>query len=430
MFVERINKKEKGITMIALVITIIVLLILATITITTGVINTKGTKDVVLEAELKMIHHAVLERYTKWKVTKKDDALVGKAIENSQKVQEILDKTTSGEKVKVNYDSLEGIPIENRYYEMDEKDLEQIGVKKAKYNYIVNYRTGEVINKTKLKTSAGNPLYISGINDEIDNGKVEEVIEISLQSGPTKVEYATSEDVNYDGIKIKKHSNINGDEIIDGVPYVINCETNNDSKNPIRYTITVKYDDEHIWTIETYKKGWYGELLTQYPDRKWYRWYYYMNNGQRPPYDQEVTLPKTGNIGETQNWWYYFKSEEKGEMYVGWLYDEAKDKWKYYLDYGVRTDPIQNYEELKSKGYNQGARLTDVWGKVKNYWYHFDSNGWMQEGWLKLGETWYYLKPAGFTGWSGPRGSMLYNTTVNIEGKNYNFNSSGACTNP
>lgn len=54
----------------------------------------------------------------------------------------------------------------------------------------------------------------------------------------------------------------------------------------------------------------------------------------------------------------------------------------------------------------------------------------MVTGWIQLGSILYYLKPAGFSEWSGPEGSMLYNTTVIIDGKSYNFDSSGACTNP
>ena len=58
------------------------------------------------------------------------------------------------------------------------------------------------------------------------------------------------------------------------------------------------------------------------------------------------------------------------------------------------------------------------------YWYHFDGNGYMQTGWFLENGSWYYLKPAGFGGWSGPTGSMLVNTSANINGKVYYFNGS------
>ncbi len=54
--------------------------------------------------------------------------------------------------------------------------------------------------------------------------------------------------------------------------------------------------------------------------------------------------------------------------------------------------------------YSDGTYPTNCWkqltGDVEEIgpytdWYHFDSDGWVQTGWLKDGDSWYYLSPEG-----------------------------------
>ena len=58
-------------------------------------------------------------------------------------------------------------------------------------------------------------------------------------------------------------------------------------------------------------------------------------------------------------------------------------------------------------------------------WYYFDSSGAMVKGWQQLswskGTNWFYFSDSG---------AMLKNTSRNIDGKTYYFNSDGVCTNP
>ena len=52
--------------------------------------------------------------------------------------------------------------------------------------------------------------------------------------------------------------------------------------------------------------------------------------------------------------------------------------------------------------YSDGGWPAAKWEFINNKWYHFDANGYMQEGWLKDGGSWYYLMPVdGYmvTGW-------------------------------
>ena len=65
-------RDNKGITLIALSITIIVLLILAAVTIGGGNESIKMSKNNKLVVELDMVQHACLERYSEYKLTKKN----------------------------------------------------------------------------------------------------------------------------------------------------------------------------------------------------------------------------------------------------------------------------------------------------------------------------------------------------------------------
>ena len=65
-----IVSNNKGITLIALVITIVVLLILASIGIGGAITGVDESTDQKLKSELKMVQHAVLQRYTKYSLTK------------------------------------------------------------------------------------------------------------------------------------------------------------------------------------------------------------------------------------------------------------------------------------------------------------------------------------------------------------------------
>jgi len=48
-----------------------------------------------------------------------------------------------------------------KYYYLDEATLEDMGITNSSFEYIVNYSTGEVMNKTVQKTASGKVLYMS-----------------------------------------------------------------------------------------------------------------------------------------------------------------------------------------------------------------------------------------------------------------------------
>lgn len=143
-------RKNKGITITSLVVTIILLLIISGISITGTIRGNKETEDVTQIAELNIIQHAILERYTKAQLTQ--ESLPGIDIEKNE-VQDIIDEINSITGAGI---SLKG----TEYKELSGYDLEKLGITQEDNVFIVNYKTGEVINKTLKTTTSGKALYI------------------------------------------------------------------------------------------------------------------------------------------------------------------------------------------------------------------------------------------------------------------------------
>lgn len=148
-------RKEQGITLMVLVITIILLLIISGISITGTLRGHEETEEASEISELNMIQHAILERYTKAQLTK--ETLPGTDIEKDQ-VQNIIDEINSESNEQI---SLKG----TEYKRLDTTDLSNLGIKKEEDTFIVNYKTGEVINETKKTTKSGKALYIYAKNE-------------------------------------------------------------------------------------------------------------------------------------------------------------------------------------------------------------------------------------------------------------------------
>ncbi|MBR3002374.1 MAG: hypothetical protein IKF38_02250 [Clostridia bacterium] len=152
------KENNKGITLIALVITIVVLLIVSAIAIEGGLEGVKESREEILLSELGTVQHAVIERYTKYKLTKNSELLIGTAIEVDD-----LDNIDGGWKLT---NEEIGTDIEKQYKNLNSNDLKQLGLK-AENNkededeYIVNYYTGEVYNVTVKRTKTGVLLYKS-----------------------------------------------------------------------------------------------------------------------------------------------------------------------------------------------------------------------------------------------------------------------------
>ena len=150
-------KENKGITLIALTVTIIVLLIIAGIIIGGGNESIKMSKSNKLVAELEMVQHACLERYSEYKLTKNNNLLVGTPVDYS---------TAQGLASRLGHTSDFSAEGEGAFYELNPEnasDLESLGLNQVEDTYIVNYEKGIVMNKTKEKTPTGIYLY-KGLN--------------------------------------------------------------------------------------------------------------------------------------------------------------------------------------------------------------------------------------------------------------------------
>ena len=135
--------------------------------------------------------------------------------------------------------------------------------------------------------------------------------------------------------------------------------------------------------------------------------------------------------------WYYFGSD--GIMRTGW--QSINGKW-YYLgnDGSMRT----GWQSIGGKWYyfeSSGAMVTG-WKQSGGNWYFFKSDGSMAAGeycngyWLNSSGTWTYQYKATWTkdgnGWwfGDSTGWYAKNQSLKIDGKTYNFNARGYCTNP
>lgn len=142
-------RKNRGITLVSLVITIILLLIISGISITGTLRGHEETEEASEISELNMIQHAILERYTKSQLTKED--LPGTEIDKVE-VEGIIKE--------INSESRENIELKGtKYKQLSKTDLEKLGITKEDDTFIVNYKTGEVINASKKITKSKKALY-------------------------------------------------------------------------------------------------------------------------------------------------------------------------------------------------------------------------------------------------------------------------------
>lgn len=145
-------KNCKGITIVSLVVTVVVLLIVTMVSINFGITGINETNDAKLTSELQMVQHAILEQYTKYKTTKDTVYLVGNKITDAE-VNQIANE------LGIVLVDIPDTYSNQDYYRLDKASLTAIGIQDSSDEYIINYISGEVINITKKKTSENVPLY-------------------------------------------------------------------------------------------------------------------------------------------------------------------------------------------------------------------------------------------------------------------------------
>ncbi len=156
-------KKEKGVTLIALVITIIAMLILAGITINMGTNAVKDSKEDSLLSELRIVQNAILQRKTKSDLTKEPypgEKIIEANIDLEETIEE-MNNNKAPEEEEINRKDNDN----SNYYFLSTENggLKELGITNSEDAYIVNYKTGEVINYTTKLTGKGKILYIYAI---------------------------------------------------------------------------------------------------------------------------------------------------------------------------------------------------------------------------------------------------------------------------
>lgn len=128
--------KEKGITIITLVITVIVLVILTSITIYTG-------GDVIKQAKLQTIDTNMMLIQAKTKTIEEQS----KFNKDKSNYKGTVVSNITGNNSIDNLKNMNVIEDASKYYLLSESDLVSMGLNKIDYElgYIVNYETEEVI---------------------------------------------------------------------------------------------------------------------------------------------------------------------------------------------------------------------------------------------------------------------------------------------
>lgn len=162
---KKILSSQKGITLIALIITIIILVILAGI----GIGTMAGTKDNINKSknsiamsDLTKIQQVVMETYIKYKQAGNERILRGIKINHSEAETE-LRNVDSTETLKIaSYDGISDTDPGQFYYKLQDWHLKELGLGNItdEDEYIVNYSTGEVFDITNTTTANGEKLYI------------------------------------------------------------------------------------------------------------------------------------------------------------------------------------------------------------------------------------------------------------------------------
>ena len=156
---KKVINKEKGITLLALVVTIIMLIILASTIVNIGQNEIKESEENAKLSELGIVQNAILQRKTKADLTDEDypgETIIEANINLEKTIEEINNNRASEEEIIKKDDD------NSNYYFLSTENggLEELGITNSEDAYIVNYETGEVINYTTKLTETGKPLYI------------------------------------------------------------------------------------------------------------------------------------------------------------------------------------------------------------------------------------------------------------------------------
>ncbi len=297
--------------------------------------------------------------------------------------------------------------------------------------------------------------------------KCKNLTSVTIPSTITRIRHNAFEgsgvkDIYYDGTRSKWYGlvqqwdddgPINGANVLylDGT--VVHC---NDGD------VLIRFDEKETRYYYRYYQNWFG-----WSKESNGKWKYYNDNGGSSYGCMQVIDGKTYGFDKNgymitgwaqfDNNWYFFN--KSGVMQTGWV--QSNGYWYYLNNKGImQTGWLLDV----GKWYylNPNGDMATYWKQIEDVWYYFGSNGQMVTGWKKIDGYYFYFKTNGsmaaneycggyrldadgrwtYTykaswkkdskGWwyGDSNGWYAKNQTLKIDGKNYNFDKSGYCTNP
>ena len=133
---------SKGVTLIALVITVIVLLIIASIATYSGMQIIESSKLNTFTAEMKIMQTQVNNLYDKWQRGEEDINTLGKSLNYNSEVQEQVNEVL---KTVLDIQDTTGY----RYY--DQETIQDLGIEGVKQEFFINVEQREVVSYKGLR---------------------------------------------------------------------------------------------------------------------------------------------------------------------------------------------------------------------------------------------------------------------------------------
>ena len=189
---QKIMRRNDGVTLTVLIITIIVLIAVIAVTITYGISTLQEIGDDRTETEIALVQQAIAQQYTLL-LTQNEDDKPADSISSDTEIEDDSDRpsTLVGTRIAdtseleeygfseyiINYDDYDTMVYEYYYYYLDEEDLEEIGIEMnataeddaKERKYIVNYSTGEVFDiANQTYTTSDESVYLDGTNSKIN----------------------------------------------------------------------------------------------------------------------------------------------------------------------------------------------------------------------------------------------------------------------
>ncbi|PGZ74684.1 N-acetylmuramoyl-L-alanine amidase family protein [Bacillus sp. AFS029637] len=139
-----------------------------------------------------------------------------------------------------------------------------------------------------------------------------------------------------------------------------------------------------------------------------------------------------------------YYSFEEGPAYTGWKEINGKkyhfvggkhytfdghepiDGKRYYFNQDGEAK-LTGFDKINNKiyYYNDKGEMQTGWQEIDGKWYYFDESGAAKIGWFEVGGGYHFPYYGYFTYYAKEDGSIYTDTTVEINGKTYNFDSHG-----